>query len=374
MAHPAPKNPIINEIEAALRAGSGEKRIKVLMSVTDLFVGGATNYTEDETKFFDDVMGHLIKHVEDRALVEMSARLAAVPNAPIGTIQRLARNDAIEISGPILKQSPRLSDGDLIEIAKTKSQAHLTSIARRPQLNEPVTEVLVDHGNADVANEVAINSGARFSKVTMAKLVMRADGDDRLTESIFRRSDISPAMFRNLLLQATEAVRSKLLASANPAQKDIIKQILDEISAQVGKPSRAPRNYAEAQRAVAVFSQDTDLTRAKILEFADAKRAAEMIAALSVLSGVSADQIDILLQAPSSFGLMVLCKSIALEWNTAYSVIMVRPAGPELQILPNDNLREQYSELSVASAQKLIHFWLGRQKIARNFRRPNAAR
>lgn len=368
MAHAAPKNSIIAEIESALSAGSGEKRIKILMSVTDLFLGRSEQFTEAETKLFDDVIGHLIKHVESRALVELSLRLATIPNAPIGTIQRLARDDAVEISGPILQQSDRLSDDDLVEIANTKSQAHLARIARRSRINEPVTDALVDNGDADVANEVAINSGARFSELTMVKLVMRADGDERLAGSIARRADISPAAFRQLLLQATEAVRSKLLAAANPAQQDTIKQVLDEISAQVGKKPPLARNYAEAQRAVAAFRQDTDLTRMKILEFADARRVAEMITALSVLSGVPMDQIDTLLQASNGFGLMVLCKSIALEWNTACSVIMARPAGLRLRTSELDELSEQYRALSVASAQKLIHFWLGRQKVAQKFR------
>jgi uncharacterized protein (DUF2336 family) len=368
MSHPIPKNPIINEIESALRAGSDEKRIKVLMSVTDLFVGGAARHTESETKVFDDVMGHLIKHVESRALVELSRRLAPIPNAPIGTIQSLARNDAIEVSGPILTASKQLSDNDLVEIAKTKSQAHLASIARRPQLNEAVTDVLVDRGNANIANEVAINSGARLSKLTMEKLVMRADGDDRLTGSVSRRADIPPSIFRNLTIQATETVRAQLMASATPEQTEMIKQVMDELAAQIGKKPSASRNYAEAHRTVSIFSQDTDLTRMKILQFANAGRITEMIAALSVLSGVPPDQIDRLFQASNGFGLIVLCKSIGLEWNTAYAVIMARLDEMESETLPHDGLHEQYNELSALSAQQLLHFWLGRQKMAQNFR------
>jgi hypothetical protein len=366
MPHSILKNPIINEIESALRAGSHEKRIDVLMRVTDLFVIGATKHTEADTALFDDVIGHLIIQIESRALVELSSRLASIANAPNNTIQRLARNDAIEISGPILTNSKQLSDDDLIEIAKSKSQAHLAKIAIRSQLNEVVTEVLVDNGDADVANDVAFNSGARISKLTMEKLVMRADGDDRLTESIFQRSDISPAVFRHLLMQATEAVRSKLLATIKPEQKDTIRQILDEISAEVGKNAQTPRSYAAAKLAVASISQDTDLARIKILEFADSNRCAEMIAALSALSGVSIDQIDRLFYASSNFGLMVLCRSIGLDWNAACSVITARPVGQASEMAAG--LRDQYSELSIPTAIKLMHFWQGRQKVARNFR------
>ena len=366
MPQPAPKNPIISEIEQAIRGGSPDRRIKVLMGVTDLFVAGAPGYSETDTKLFDDVIGHLIKQVESAALVELSARLAAIPNAPEGTIQSLARHDAIEVSGPVLKQSARLSDKDLIEIVQTKSKAHLANIARRPRINEPVTDVLVDNGDAAVATEVADNAGARISHLTMAKLVMRADGDDRLAGAISRRADIPPAMFRQLLLQATAAVRTKLLASAKPEQQAIIKQILDEISAQVAETPPVARDFTQAQRVVSIFSQDTDLTRMKVMEFADNDRIAEMIAGLSALSGVPSDQIDRLFQSSNPFGLMVLCKSVDLAWNMAFAVIGTRP---DAQRSP-DGLREQFNELSVPSAQKLIHFWLGRQKVFRNFQQP----
>ncbi len=231
-----------------------------------------------------------------------------------------------------------------------------------------MTEVLVDHGDADVANEVASNAGARFSNTSMAKLVMRADGDDRLTGSISRRADISPTLFRPLLIQATEAVRLKLLADAPPAQKDVIKQVLDEISAQVGKDNWKPRNYAEAKRAVAELSQDTELAKSKILEFADSKQVAEMIAALSVLSAVPVDQIDRLFRTANEFGLTVLCKASALDLDTAYAVIMARNGRTtSADMRAYDGFHHHYDELSVASAQRVIRFWQGRQKIVQHF-------
>jgi uncharacterized protein (DUF2336 family) len=369
MSHPAAKNPIITEIEAALHSGSNEKRVETLMRVTDLFINDAAKYAEKETKLFDDVMGHLIKHVESRALVELSRRLAPIANAPIDTIRSLAHNDAIEISGPVLTTSKRLSDNDLIEIAMTKSQAHLAKIAVRPQLNEGVTEVLVDRGDSDVANEVASNAGARFSNTGMAKLVMRADGDDRLTESISRRADISPKLFRPLLIQATEAVRSKLLAAATPHQKATIQQILNEISQQIGNDTRKPRNFADAQRNVAELSQDTDLAKSKILEFADSNRMAEMIAVLSVLSGVTVTQIDRLFQTCNELGLTFLCKSIALELDAAFAVVMTcngKATSDGSQLF--DDFPAHYEGLTVPSAQRVIRFWQGRQKIAKHFK------
>lgn len=354
---------LLGEIESALQDGSSDRRTEVLMRVTDLFVGRAAEYTEDQTTVFGAVMGHLISHVENRALVELSTRLAPIATAPTAIIRQLARNDQLEISGPVLNKSERLSDDDLTDIAKTKSQAHLSKIAGRSQLSEAVTDVLVDQGEPEVANEIATNRGARFSKVGMAMLVMRADGDDRLTESVAKRVDIAPRLFRQLLAQATETARAKLLAAASPEQKNLLKQILDDLAAQVGHMNVSPRDYAKARRVVYSFCQDAERTKSKIIEFADANRIAETIAALSLLSNVSVGQIDRLFSAPSCFGLMVLCKAITLDWTIARAVILARPSEAKIPTFPAEELREQYNKLSVPSAQKLLTFWRERQNV-----------
>jgi uncharacterized protein (DUF2336 family) len=368
MSQHSPNAALIAELENTLHTGSNEKRLATLMRVTDLFVNDAGRYSEEQTHLFDDVMGHLIQHVERRALVELSRRLAPVANAPRAVIGQLARNDEIDISGPVLIASERLSDEDLVEIAATKSQAHLAKIAGRARLNEAVTEVLVDRGDDHVANTVASNAGAKFSNSGMAKMVMRADGDDRLAESMLRRPDLPPRMFRQLMIQATEAVRHKLLASAQSDQKATIKKIMDDLAAQVGNKAPAQtRNYAEAQCAISAISQDTNLLKSKILEFADANRLPEVIAALSVLSGFSTKEIDAIVANANELGLTVLCKAVALEMDTAYAVVMAARMEQSADKEVSDDFCEYYDSLTLASAQRLLRFWQGRQKVAKHF-------
>lgn len=348
---------LVQELDAVLRNGSDDKRRDLLGRMTDLFVAAATDHPETAPAVFDEVMSHLINHVESRALVELSVRLAPMPNAPLQTVRRLARNDAIEVSAPVLAQSPSLDDADLIHIAKTKSQAHLATIASRAHINEAVTEALVDHGNADVANAVASNAGAQISNLTMAKLVVRADGDERLTGAISRRADIPRPMFRHLMAQATEAVRARLLALAAPEHRAVIQDVLDGLATQAGVKTASVQTHEEAQRIVASFSQDTRLTRTKLSGLAAGRRVDAMIAALSVLSGLPVDDVYRLFQAPSAFGLLSLCRSIMLDWNAASAVIATRPDGLEAEGESFGELYSQYEALSAAAAQQLIRHW-----------------
>jgi uncharacterized protein (DUF2336 family) len=368
MSQPNMQRSTLQEIESTFRAGSTEKRMETLMRVTDLFVNGAPGYSDDATHLFDDVIGRLIDHVEARARVELSRRLAPIANAPIEAVRRLARDDSIEVSGPVLAASERLTDEDLVEIVQTKSQAHLAKIANRARLNEAVTEALVDHGDDAVADKVARNCGARFSEVGMSKLVIRAGGNARLTESISQRPDIPRPLFRQLMTQATQTVRERLLALAPPEQRETITAVMDALASQVQRKPRGARNFAEAQRLIAPLIQDTGLVRSKIMEFADANRNAEVITALSVLSGIAVKEVDELFSRCNELGLTVLCKATGLECDAAYSVVAAACGESGSSETPSlEDFRAQYKPLSIASAQRILRFWQDRSKIAQNF-------
>lgn len=365
MAAPAHTAPVMKEIEAALSGASGEQKMRMLMGLTDLFSANQASYGENHVALFDDIMLCMMERIESNALVEFSIRLAPGQKAPPNTMQRLARHDSVGVAGPVLSNCTRLTDDDLIEIAKTKSQPHLAMIARRPQLDAVVTDVLVDHGDADVANEVAMNAGARMTELTMGKLVMRADSDARLTESIFRRRDVSPRLFRQLVAQATDTVREKLMRNARPEQEAALKQVLDEISGELAARSSELRDYDAARRRVRSFSQDTIATRACLYEAATGGRVAETVVILSVLSGIAVEHIDPLLDGADPFAIMVLCRSLELPWKSAAAVMTVCHGANPRQVVGTQE--RSYEELATESAQRIVHFWQGRRQIADKF-------
>src|SRR5271169_4931125 len=175
---------LIAELEDAIKSGSSDKRVQTLRRVTDLFLNDADRLNEAQIGLFDDVLCHLIKRIEIKALVELSGHLAPVDNAPIEDIRQLARNDEITVAGPVLTQSTRLTTGDLVEIAGTKGQQHLLAISGRSQLEEAVTDVLLVRGDREIVHKLARNAGARFSETGFTTLVRNAETDESLAEKI----------------------------------------------------------------------------------------------------------------------------------------------------------------------------------------------
>lgn len=348
---------IIDELELALNSNSIEQHNSILKKVTALFLGSRDSITEEISSVFDDVILRLVDHVERRARAELSWDLAPVAYAPLNVVRRLASDDDIAIAGPVLARSPRLTDQNLVEVARTKGQSHLSKVAERAQLSQAVTDVLIDRGNQQVVTKVASNAGARFSRTGMSMLVMRASGDDELTYAMSRRSDVSRRLFKRLLSYATEQARQRMLATSAPADREAINRVLAQLADQAGSQTISQKEYAAAQRLVHTFSQDTEQTRSKVLQFADGYRIAELVAAMSILSGVPIALVSRLICDTEPFGAMVMCKAIGLAWMVAHAVLNNLPGISEDREEKLGEMEEHYAHMSAESAERLLCYW-----------------
>src|ERR1051325_7365044 len=122
---------LIPELEDAIQHGSYEKRAQMVRRIANLFVDGAPSFSEDHIGLFDDVLCRLVVEIESKARAEMSHTLAPMANAPESLMQQLDRDDDIAVAGPVIAQSARLKETDLVDIAQTKGQAHLFAISGR---------------------------------------------------------------------------------------------------------------------------------------------------------------------------------------------------------------------------------------------------
>jgi uncharacterized protein (DUF2336 family) len=243
-----------------------------------------------------------------------------------------------------------------VEIAETKSQAHLLAISGRPGIAEPVTNVLVRRGDQAVARRVAENRGARLSDDSFTVLVARSSGDDTLAERVGQRSDIPPPLFRALLLRATAVVQQRLFASATPEIQAEIRNVLARVSREVATKA-APRDYTQAQRTVAALRLRGELNESKILEFAKDGKYEEMVAGLADLCAVPIDVVDRLMGGERPDPILILCKSIGWGWPTARAIIGARLGRKANSSQGLDAAFSNFERLTTATAARVIRFW-----------------
>ena len=349
-------NSLLAELEAAVKNGSPEKRINILRQVTDQFLGESERLSEQQISVFDDVMVHLVKRIESKALVQLSKSLAPVNNAPIEVIRQLSRDDDITVAGPVLSQSNRLTDEDLVSIAKDKSQGHLLAIAIRASLSETVTDVLVDRGNAEVHHTLARNAEAHFSEHGYSSLVKKSECDEKLAEKLGLRLDIPLNLLRQLLARASDFVRSRLLASASPENQETIQRTLAAITNEVARETTSVRDFDQADSIVLQLNRRGKLNEAVFVDFVSERKYEEMIATLALFCGTKSDLIEQLLKNISHEGVVIACKAAKLHWSTAALVLQKRfihhsPSDQEMK-----EAKASFLELSQDSAQRSMRF------------------
>jgi uncharacterized protein (DUF2336 family) len=355
---------VLDQLECSLQSSSRSRLLQMLRSVTDLYLDGAATYSEENIELFDHTLNLLIDYVETQALAKLSAQLAPIDMAPLRAVQRLARHDEISVSEPLLRESKRLSTIDLVEIANTKSQAHLAAIGNRSEIEEAVTDVLVVKGNEDVARIVASNAGARFSETGFSNLVTRAETEVGLAEVVSIRSEMAPRHFQQLVLRATDTVRRRLTSISDPRAHAKIKRELAQIAFDIERAAGTPeRNYSTAQNIVYSMWEEPTILRSKLLEFAVQAKFEETIVSLAVLSELNLGAVEkIMMNDDDDGGVLLLCKGIGLDWPTACAILSLRGTGLRETVAIES--RARFEKLNVATAKQVLRFWQVRTSVA----------
>jgi uncharacterized protein (DUF2336 family) len=349
---------LLPELEDVVQHGSAERRAETLRRITGLFLDSAPSFNREHVALFDDVIGCLIEEIEIKALAELARNLAPVPNAPAGVVRRLAKNDDIEVAGPLLKTA-RLDEPDLKDIAATKSQAHLLALASRKGINEALAEILVDRGDREVARSIATNHNARLSENAFTTLVKRAEEDGILAERVGLRTDIPPRLFRQLLMQASDVVQKRLLAQARPDTQAEIRRVLAKVTDEVAAKA-APRNYTAALAAVRALHKERKLSEADVAAFAKAGKYEETIAALAMLCAVPVEVVDRLMSGERADPVLILARATGFGWQTVREIIGARPGAKSSGDML-DAAYENFERLTAATAQRVVRFWQVRQ-------------
>ncbi len=66
---------LLDELQTTLAHGTVARRVETLRRVTDLFINGAVDYSDEQVGLFDDVFQCLMQHIETSAKALLANRL-----------------------------------------------------------------------------------------------------------------------------------------------------------------------------------------------------------------------------------------------------------------------------------------------------------
>lgn len=349
----------LRDLDEAVSRGTPESRARALWHTTDLMITGG--YSDDEIWTFGEVIGRLADEIEVAARAQLAQRLARFDLAPVNIIHKLAFDDAIEVAGPVLRESTRLEPYALVANVCTKSQTHMLAISKRESIEERVTDVLVTRGNQEVVNSVAQNNGARFSDFGFLHMIQRAEGDSILAEQLGLRKDIPRHIFQQLIAKASNDVKNRLERERPDMAGQIQSSVTDVAGALQSKFGPVSRTHFVAKRVVATQHRLGNLNESSISTYAQSHRLDEVTIGLSLLCTLPGDVIERALFDKNREMLLILAKALDFSWQTTMSLLFLGAKDHRITALDLKDLESEYGRLNMETSRSVLAFYQSRK-------------
>lgn len=354
---PAECGILISELEAAVSGGDSHRRTETLRRVTDLFLQGADKYSSEQIDVFDDVMIRLSAEIEARSRAELSRRLALLASAPIKIIHSLAHDDIIDVAGPVLTQSPRLSNETVLAIAQTKSQHHLLAISQRAFVDEATTDVLINRGDQNVVHSVIANNGAHFSDFGVGQLADRAASDGILAAQLLQRKDIKSHHLHAVIARASQTVLSKMIAECPNLETNIRNAVIHAAEQFQGDVDARTRDYAPAAKQIDAMLAAEKLNDLAVCEFAKARNMESTIVALARICDIPIETVERCLFSDQIDLPLILARAAGLSWVTTKWLLVLRDMENQKVKHDPDAAKIHFLKLHPVTAQRLLRFY-----------------
>lgn len=349
----------LQDLDDAIARGTAESRKRALWHATDLLITG--RYSEEEIQTFGDVIGRLADEIEVAVRAQLAEVLAGFENAPTNIIHQLAFDDAIEVAGPVLRESEQLDSETLVANAMTKGQQHLLAISQRKSIDEAVTDVLVKRGDRAVVTSVAGNQGARFSNFGFLHMITRAEGDSILAEQLGLRNDIPRQLFQQLIAKASDDVKQRL-ARERPAMIDEIQTSVSDVASTLqSKFGPSSRSHFVAKRVVATQHRLGNLNEESIAGYAQSHRFDEVTIGLSLLSSLPNDVVERALADRNREMLLVIAKALDFSWDTTMSLLFLGAKDHRITARDLTDLEREFARLNIETSRSVLEFYKSRK-------------
>jgi len=307
--------------------------------------------------------------------VRLAETLRDVPDGPRQIILQLAQDPDLMVAEPVILSSPVLTQADLVTlIASGVPPGTVRAVARRPGIEAPVSDAIVE--SADVAAITALlgNASAQIREATLDALAVQSEEHPDWQAPLVHRPNLPPRTARIL----SEIVTGQLLEALG-ARDDIGADIRGKVLAALTQapnlgPSDSREVYGDLPPAAALARAAALQAAGRLDEAAilDALRRGALTltsAMLSVKADVSFHVIERARTLRSARGLVSLAWKAGLSMQTAVALqavlarlrpaAIVKPdAGGDYPLSPSE-MRLELDLLGVAEAG--LRAWIPRR-------------
>lgn len=206
-------------------------RTILVTELVDLFSRDDVDMNSREQMLVNDIVDELVNNAQLSVRQQLAERLAPSTTTPRRLILTLAK-DHIDVASPVLRESPILTDSDLVTLVVSQGMDHARAIALRASIGEAVVDALVVTGDITVMQSVAENLGAKISPKAMTALVNAARFAENLCRPVLERPEMTPEKAAQLYWWVAPALRREAVQrfGASVGQTDAsLKHTIEEL-------------------------------------------------------------------------------------------------------------------------------------------------
>lgn len=167
---------------------------------------------EEDRQVAHDILRVMATDAAELVRRAMAVTLKNSSALPHDVAMRLAR-DIETVSLPIISFSPVFSDTDLAEIVRVGGPLRQLAVAKRPKLSSRITSLLVEQGGEEVVATACSNDNARFSEVSLQKVLNRFARSEQVLRAVAYRTALPLSVTERLVDMVGDQLRDHILAN-----------------------------------------------------------------------------------------------------------------------------------------------------------------
>jgi len=342
---------------------SSERRRELLRDVTDLYFANQNTISTIENEHFDEILCHVTREMHTEVRKEMAVKFANKPKAPLQLLRQLA-NDEIEIAGPVLKHSVILQDKHLQEIITSGKQQHMQMISTRETLSAEVTSDLIEHANDQTLVKLAGNSGARFNRQSMQKMVSKSETVTALQAPLVEHQDLPADLMNEMYMFAEKKVRERILSRNQEIDPKVLEEALSQVKNKtIDKTEQRPEGYKKSELFIDALHAKGQLDGVGLIKFERANERLSFSLGLAKLANVDYGTVDRVLQRDDVDALALICRGIGFDTAMFVTITLLVSKNANKNTGMASDLRKVYTAIPEAAAKRTLRFWQMRQKL-----------
>ncbi len=345
------------------KEGSSEKRRELLRQITDVFLADPPERSDRESMLFDEIVAAVSADLETQVRVEL-ARKVAVSNVPVQRTARRLAMDVIEVARPVIEHSKALTEADILDVIKEKSQDHMMAVTKRPDIGENVSSALVDKGEDRVVASLLENRTARLNRQTYEKVAERAEVSPVLHAPFVRNAHMPLDLLNNVYLKVETGLRREIMRKFHGVSPQELEAALEASRNHLSSAYGAlPDDFQAAKDHVTALDKKGALKPPVLVQLLRENKRTAFLIAFAQLVDIEFDLGRRLVAGKDLDALAMLCRGSGFDRGLFVTLcILIADDGGGLS--RTEQYSQLYEQVPVAAAQRALRFWKVRAKSA----------